>query len=226
MNTKLSASFILTIAICLCLNSGAQEKMITGMVNTFDSIPLMGVKVKVKSSKQAVFTDSLGRFSVNTLPKDRLTVSANGFFTQRVNLEEKIKFAAINLKLKPGDKNREYAIGYGHVSDKDKLNAIANLNNNDLDFNQYNNIYDLIKGRFAGVQVINGEIIIRGQNSFSSSNAALIIVDGIPVDAGMLNSIPPAQVKSINVLKDSSSAMYGVRGANGVVIIETRRGND
>ncbi|MDD2382131.1 MAG: TonB-dependent receptor plug domain-containing protein, partial [Mariniphaga sp.] len=156
----------------------------------------------------------------------KLTVSAKGFFTQKVKLEEKIKFAAINLNLKPGDKNREYAIGYGHVTDKDKLNALANLNEKDADFSQYSNIFDLIKGRFAGVQIINGEIIIRGQNSFSSSNAALIVVDGVPVDGSIIQSIPPAQVKSINVIKDGSSAIYGVRGANGVVIIETKRGND
>ncbi|MFA5588446.1 MAG: TonB-dependent receptor plug domain-containing protein, partial [Mariniphaga sp.] len=144
----------------------------------------------------------------------------------RVKLDEKIKLAAINLKLKPGEKNREYAIGYGHVSDRDKLNALASLTSSDMDFSQYSSIYDLIKGRFAGVQVVNGEVIIRGINSINSSSAALIIVDGVPVDGSALSSIPPIQVKSINVMKDGSSAIYGSRGANGVVLIETKRGND
>jgi len=103
---------------------------------------------------------------------------------------------------------------------------LATLNNNDIDFSQYSNIYDLIKGRFAGVQVVNGEIIIRGVNSINSSSAALIVVDGVPVDGSVLNSIPPVQVKSVNVIKDGSSAIYGSRGANGVVLIETRRGNE
>jgi TonB-dependent SusC/RagA subfamily outer membrane receptor len=130
------------------------------------------------------------------------------------------------LKLKPGERNREIAIGYGHVKDSEKLNAVANLNSDDMDFSQYSNIYELIRGRFAGVQVVNGEIIIRGINSINSSSAALIVVDGIPSSSSVLSSIPPVQVKSINVIKDGSSAIYGSRGANGVVLIETKKGGD
>lgn len=226
MNTKFFTPIILITAVCLTMLTTAQDRIIHGIVTTFDSIPLIDAQVQVRSTRQTVSTDTLGRFSVAVNPDDRLRVSASGFFNQRVKLEEKTKFAAINLKLKPGDKNREYAIGYGHVSDRDKLNALASLNSNDMDFTQYSNIYELIKGRFAGVQVVNGEIIIRGINSINSSSAALIIVDGVPVDGSALNSIPPVQVKSINVIKDGSSAIYGSRGANGVVLIETKRGND
>lgn len=226
MNTKITKSLLLLAVMSLSLISYSQEKIIHGVVTTFDSIPLIDAEVQVRSTKQTVLTDTLGMFSVPVNPGDRLKVSAAGFYNQKVKLEDKTKFAAINLKLKPGDKNREYAIGYGHVSDRDKLNALATLNSNDLDFSQYSNIYDLIKGRFAGVQITNGEIIIRGINSINSSSAALIIVDGVPVDGSALSSIPPVQVKSINVIKDGSSAIYGSRGANGVVLVETKRGND
>lgn len=226
MNTKFAKSILLLTAICLSLVSYSQEKVIHGVVTTFDSIPLIDAEIQVRSTKQTILTDTLGRFSVAVNPGDRLKVSAAGFFNQKVKLEDKTKFAAINLKLKPGEKSREYAIGYGHVSDRDKLNALASLNSKDLDFSQYSNVYDLIKGRFAGVQVVNGEIIIRGVNSINSSSAALIIVDGVPVDGSALNSIPPVQIKSVNVIKDGSSAIYGSRGANGVVLIETKRGND
>ncbi len=226
MKTRFITSILLITAVCLTMLATAQDRIIHGVVTTFDSIPLIDAQVQVRSTKQTVSTDTLGMFSVAVNPDDRLRVSASGFFNQRVKLEEKTKFAAINLKLKPGEKNREYAIGYGHVSDRDKLNALASLNSNDMDFTQYSNIYELIKGRFAGVQVVNGEIIIRGINSINSSSAALIIVDGVPVDGSALNSIPPVQVKSINVIKDGSSAIYGSRGANGVVLIETKRGND
>ncbi|MBW6534574.1 MAG: TonB-dependent receptor plug domain-containing protein [Mariniphaga sp.] len=226
MKTKLLTPLILITTFFFTFFTSAQDRIIHGVVTTFDSIPLIDAEVQVRSTKQTVLTDTLGMFSVAVNPGDRLKVSATGFFNQKVKLEEKTKFAAVNLKLKPGDKNREYAIGYGHVSDRDKLNALATLNSNDLDFSQYSNIYDLIKGRFAGVQVVNGEIIIRGINSINSSSAALIIVDGVPVDGSALNSIPPIQVKSINVIKDGSSAIYGSRGANGVVLIETKRGND
>jgi len=226
MNKKIFALFIVLAAVCVSIFATAQDRVIHGVVTTFDSIPLIDAEIQVRSTNQTVLTDTLGRFSVAVNSKDRLKVSANGFFNQKVKLEEKTKVVAVNLKLKPGDKNREYAIGYGHVSDRDKLNALASLNSNDMDFSQYSNIYELIKGRFAGVQVVNGEIIIRGINSINSSSAALIVVDGVPVDGSALSSIPPIQVKSINVIKDGSSAIYGSRGANGVVLIETKRGND
>ena len=218
--------FILLLSFVLSGNLQAQERIIHGKVTTFDSIPLIGATVKVKSTNQEILTDSLGYFTAACDKKDKLKVFAHGFFRQNVKLTEKIKVAAINLKLKPGEEGREHAVGYGHVKDADKLNAVASLNKGDLDFSQYNNIYELIKGRFAGVQVTNAGIIIRGINSINSSNAALIVVDGIPTDASALNSIPPVQVKSINVIKDGSSAIYGSRGANGVVIIETKRGGD
>lgn len=226
INKVFKLIFTITIAAFFSVYASAQNKIIHGVVTTFDSIPLIDAEVKVRSTGQTVLTDTLGRFTVPVNQKEKLKVSAQGFFNQKVKLEENTKYAAINLKLKPGEKNREYAIGYGHVSDREKLNALATLNNSDVDFSQYSNIYDLIKGRFAGVQVINGEIIIRGINSINSSSAALIVVDGVPVDGSALSSIPPVQVKSINVIKDGSSAIYGSRGANGVVLIETKRGDD
>lgn len=204
----------------------AQERVVHGIVTTFDSIPLIGADVKVKSTKQTVLTDTLGRFSVAIDKEDKLKVGAEGFYNLKVKIEESVKFAAVNLKLKPGEKNREIAIGYGHVADRDKLNALAQLNNNDADFSQYSTIEELIKGRFAGVQIINGEVIIRGISSINSSNAALIVLDGVPTSGDILRSLPPTQVKSINVIKDGSSAIYGSRGANGVVLIETKRGGD
>lgn len=226
MTKKILTPLFLLAAVYFALSAGAQDKIIHGMVTTFDSIPLSGAEVRIKSTKQTILTDSLGRFSATVNPGDKLKVSAYGFYNQKVKLEEKIKFAAINLKLKPGEKNREYAIGYGHVTDRDKLSALANLNSNDMDFSQYSTIQELIQGRFAGVQIVNGEVIIRGINSINSSSAALVIVDGVQVGGSVLNSIPPTQVSSINVIKDGSAAIYGSRGANGVLIIETKRGDN
>lgn len=219
-------SFVFAAILSFTFYVGAQEKIVHGVVTTFDSIPIINAEVIVRSTKQKVLTDTLGRFSVSVNEGERLKVRANGFFNQKVKLNEKTKYVAVNLNIKPGEKNRQYAIGYGHVSDENKLNALATLQKNDVDFSQYSNLFDLIKGRFAGVQVINGEIIIRGINSISNSNAALIVVDGVPVGNNALASIPPVQVKTINVLKDGGSAIYGSRGANGVVIIETKRGGD
>lgn len=226
MNIKVNIFLATMIAVFLSSFSHAQERTIQGIVTTFDSIPLIDAEVENRATKQTVLTDSTGRFLIQANEGDKLKIKARGFFNEKAEIEEKTKYMAVNLKMKPGEKNREYAIGYSKVSDRDKLNALAQIDNNDVDFSQYNNIYDLIKGRFAGVQVMNGEIIIRGINSINSSSAALIVVDGVPVDGSVLNSIPPVQVKSINVIKDGSAAIYGSRGSNGVLIIETRRGGD
>lgn len=205
----------------------AQDKVIQGVVTTFDSIAVIGADVRVKSTKQIFKTDTLGRFSARVNANDKLKIIAKGFNSYNVKLAENTKSVAVNLKLKPGPKAREYAIGYGYVKDVDKLNAMSRISKNDIDFSKYSSMHELIRGRFAGVQVqSNGDIIIRGVNSLTLSSAALIVVDGIPVDKSALYSISPINVSSINVLKDGSAAIYGSRGANGVVLIETRRGGD
>lgn len=219
-------AIVFTVFFLFNPNIYAQDRIVHGRVFTFDSIPLVGAEVEVKSTKQMVKTDSVGNFSIGCGKEDQLKVSAKGFTSAKFKVDEKIKIAIINMKLKPGEKNREIAIGYGYVLDADKLNAVATLNNKDVDFSQYSNMYELIQGRFAGVQISNGEVIIRGVNSINSSSGALIILDGTPVDDSILRTLPPTQVKSINVIKDGSAAIYGSRGANGVVIIESKKGND
>jgi len=226
MNTN-TKNFLVILFALFMLNSNAQDRIIHGMVTTFDSIPVVGAEIVVKSTKQVVKSDTLGRFSVGVIGNDKFKVKAQGFNTASVKLKDNIKVVAVNLKLKPGEKGRAYAIGYGHVLDKEKLNAVSQLNKDDVDFSMYSNMYELMRGRFSGVQIqSNGDIIIRGINSIMGSSAALIVVDGMVVDKSTLNSLPPVQVKSINVIKDGSSAIYGSRGANGVVIIETKRGGE
>ena len=90
MKTKIFFPVILLAVVCSAFISNAQERLVHGVVTTFDSIPLIDAQVKVISSKQTVLTDTLGRFSVSTNPKDKLKVSAAGFFNQTVKLYEKI----------------------------------------------------------------------------------------------------------------------------------------
>lgn len=226
MKTRISLTLLALFSI-VTVNSFAQERFVHGIVTTFDSIVVVGAEVMLKSSKEVVHTDSLGQFKVKVDGKDKLKISAKGFVNQNVKLEEKIKLVAVNLKLKEGEKAREYAIGYGYVKDGEKLNALAQMTSDDVDFSQYTNMYDLMRGRFAGVQVqSNGDIIIRGVNSINLSSAALIVVDGVQVDGSVMSTLVPSQVRSINIIKDGSAAIYGSRGANGVVVIETKKGLD
>lgn len=226
MNAAFSKFAIFLLSLLVILQANAQEKRLRGIVTVFDSIPLCGANVKVSGTKQTVLTDSMGLFSVSCKMTDKIKVSAKGFYNQTVKIDEKVTFAAINLKLVPGDRNRETALGFVKVSDHEKLNALASLNSSDIDYSQYRTVFEAISGRFPGVSIVGGDIIIRGNNSISGPTPALIIIDGMPSTSAALNALNTANIKSINVIKDGSSAIYGSRGANGVLVVETKTGND
>jgi TonB-dependent SusC/RagA subfamily outer membrane receptor len=222
----ISKLVILALNVLLVFAAHAQEKVLNGIVTTFDSIPLNGAVVKVSGTKQTVFTDSLGQFSVQCNLTDKIKVSAKGFYNQSVKIETKVVYAAVNLKLMAGEKNRELALGIVRTSDYDKLNALASLNSNDIDYSQYRTVFDAIKGRIPGVAIVGGDIIIRGNSSISGPTPALIVVDGVRSTSAALNAMNPAVIKSISVIKDGSSAIYGSQGANGVLVVETKTGRD
>ena len=96
------------------------------------------------------------------------------------------------------------------------------MNSQEINYSNYNNIYDIIRGRFTGVEVRGDDIIIRGGTSVLGSDAALLVLDGLIVDSGTFRSISTIDVSSINVLKGSDATIYGSRGANGVVIVTTK----
>lgn len=204
----------------------AQERVIHGKISTLENISVYNAKIIALGTKQEVFSDSAGLFSIPCKKKDKLKITAHGFYNLKVKVTEKEKFVLANLRLKPGVENREYATGYGHITDATRLNAIGNLNSDDLDFSRYNNMYELIRGQFPGVEVKGGEIIIRNTVTMTSNIGALIILDGRSIDLATFESLLPSDVRSINIIKDASAAMYGVKGANGVVVIETKRGGD
>lgn len=209
----------------------AQDKTLIGKVTTFDSIPLIGVDVQVKSTKMMYETDSLGRFQVFCNPEDRLEISANGFYSQKVKIEKEIRMIFVNLKLKKGENNLELAgryvnVGYGYVDSKSLLNAVSSLNKNDIDFSVYTSMFDLIQGQFPGVTVDGNKIVVRGTKTIygAETDAALLVIDGMIVSTQDFANLSPLDVQSVDVLKDGSSSVYGARGANGVVLVETKKG--
>lgn len=124
-----------------------------------------------------------------------------------------------------GDNNDEVNIGYGSTK-KDKLTtSVSQLDIDQKQIGGYSNIYDYMRGKVPGVTVMgsgaNAKILIRGISSINSSTDPLILVDGSPMtDISMIN---PSDIKSVSVLKDASSSIYGSRGANGVILITTKR---
>ncbi len=229
INSKRKTLILLFLFFVSCVF--AQDKTLVGKVTTFDSIPLIGVDVLVKSTKQMVNTDSLGRFRVFCNSEDKLEISAKGFYTQKVKVDNEIRLIFVNLKMKTGDNNMDMAsryvnVGYGYVDSKSLLNAVSSLNKNDLDFSMYTSMFDLIQGQFPGVTVEGNKIVVRGTKTFfgAESNSALLVVDGIIVNTQDFANLSPLDVQSIDVLKDGSSSIYGSRGANGVVLVVTKKG--
>lgn len=225
---------LLLFSVLLSTNAFSQDKTLVGQVTVFDSIPLSGVNVWVKSTGQTTQTDSLGRFQVFcNSKKDKLKLEANGFYPKKVKVPKDIRMMLVNLKLKKGNDNLDMAeryvsVGYGHVNEKVLANAISSLNEKEQDFSKYRDMYDLIQGQFPGVSVEGNSIVVRGTKTFygEQGNAALLVIDGIIVSSQDFANLSPLDVKSVDVLKDGSSSVYGSRGANGVVIVQTKKGND
>lgn len=219
-------NFILFFFLLIYGTLSAQERYIEGIVTTYDSIAVIGADIQIKSTKMIVKTDTLGCFKTKVSSKDKLKIKAKGFTTQNIKIDENTKHIKINLILQPTEEAVKYAIGYGYIKDKEKLNAIRQLSNKN-DFSDYNNIYDLIKDRFPEVDVDGNEIFVRQNNSLSTKESALIVIDGIIYeDNDRLEMLPLTEIKSINIIKDSGTAIYGYRGGNGVVVIETKKGNE
>ncbi|MCF7561745.1 TonB-dependent receptor plug domain-containing protein [Sabulilitoribacter multivorans] len=200
--------------------SYSQERIVTGQVTTFKKIAVVNAEIKVQSSKVTVLTDTTGYFKVSCSPKDKIKISANGFISQKIKLDEKTNDLSINLKFKPSEKNIDVAIGYGHIKEKDKTFSLTSIRSEtNSQFAQFSNIIDIILNSSPSIAIKNGEIIIRGESSLNGSSAALILVNGSEVNMSQLSAIQPLDVKSIDILKGSGGAIYGVRGANGVVLI-------
>jgi len=225
MKGILVSIIILISALIIQMESFAQTVMVRGEVVTFDSIPVINANVKVKSSKLEVKTNTNGQFETECTAADLLTISASGFYSEKVKIDDKSGKVMVNLKLKSGDKNLNAAINNGHVSDAENFRALATNDDMEEDFSKYANIYEIIEGRFPGVQISQGYIIIRGANRLNVSpaeNAALIVVDGVINDNSILRTLPTSLVKSIKIMKEGSNVIYGARGTNGVVQIKTK----
>jgi TonB-dependent SusC/RagA subfamily outer membrane receptor len=200
----------------------SQTRVIHGKLTAFNTYPVQHVVVTSKKGKSATESDSLGRFSIVCLDHDIIKIKPKAFRPVSRRVDPNTDSLVINLVFIDSKKNRDIAVGFGYVKEKDLTFAVSNLQQENNEFCHYSNIYELIKGRFAGVVVENNQVIIRGRNSINSSTEALYVVDGATVNS--IDWISPCDISTINVLKDASASVYGSRGSNGVVIIETKRG--
>lgn len=206
------------------------QKQIKGIVKDSHGDPLIGVTIGIKGSSKATLTDIDGNYVIS-VPTDtkRLTATYVGMKTQ----EQAIVGNVINFVMEDTNSQLEeiVVIGYGTVKRKDLTGSVSSVKGEAIQNIPVSNLAEAITGRLAGVQVTSTEgspdaelkISVRGGGSVTGDNSPLYIVDGFPTSS--ISDIPASDVESIDVLKDASStAIYGSRGANGVILITTKSG--
>ena len=206
-----------------------QTKQATGHV-TDSQGPLIGATIMEKGTNNGTVTDFEGNFSLNVKPGATLVISYVGYESQEIKAGDNLR---VNLKEDGHVVNEVVVIGYGTQRREAVTGSVANIGGEKLNQIAATNAAQALQGRVAGVLMTQTsskpgaemQIRIRGQRSLSASNDPLIVLDGIPF-MGQLSDINPADIKSMDILKDASAtAIYGSRGANGVIIITTVKGS-
>lgn len=194
---------------------------------------LIGVAVSLKgTTNRATLTDKDGNYAIRVSKSDALTFSYLGYNSISL-VAGTLKDGTVKLKSRPSALNEVVVIGYGEVKRGDLTGSVGEVKMEDIQKAPVATIDQALAGRIAGVQVSSNEgqpgggmdIVIRGGNSLTQSNSPLYVIDGFPMEDPSLASINPQDIKSMSVLKDASAtAIYGSRGANGVIVIETKDG--
>ncbi|GAA4823737.1 TonB-dependent receptor [Algivirga pacifica] len=219
----------------------AQDKVVSGTVTDENGDPLPGVSVLLKGTSKGVATDFDGNY---TLPletgQETLVVSYVGYQTQEVTVGNQ---STMNIQLVPDSEQMEevVVIGYGTAKKEDVTGSVQAVTAADFNQGAINSPQELLNGKLPGVQITTGggapgagaTIRIRGGSSLNANNDPLIVIDGVPLDndgvSGMrnpLNTINPNDIETFTVLKDASStAIYGSRASNGVILITTKKGS-
>lgn len=209
------------------------QTVLKGKVVDEKNLPLPGAGIKLKLSGKATATSDDGTFSISASADEKtLIVSSIGYPSQEIDIKPGV--TNYNITLTPDSKNLNevVVIGYGTQKRRDVTGSIVSLSGSAIKEVPAANIQQALQGRMAGVEVqsvgtrpgAGAQIRIRGERSINASNDPLFVVDGIPY-GGTLNDINPDDIASLDVLKDASAtAIYGSRGANGVVLITTKRG--
>lgn len=227
------------------------QQLITGTVTDTSKTPLLGVSILIKGKAKGTTTNSNGAYKLQVQPTDTLVFSYMGYKTVEIPISER---SVINVQLQEDSNMLNTVtinVGYYAVKDKKRTGSISRITAKEIEKQPVNTPLEALQGRMAGVNIVQTsgvagggfEVKIRGQNSIMAGNTPLYIIDGVPYDSqslgaknssgtiipggniSPLNAINPAIIKSIEVLKDAdATAIYGSRGANGVVLITTKKG--
>lgn len=212
----------------------AKTRTVVGSVVDFETgEPIIGASVAVVGKSVGTISDLDGNFSIRVKGEDvKLEVSFIGYEKQAVPVVEGKR---LTVRLRPVSELLEEVIitAYGSGARKDLTGAIAKANVQDMRKAPVFNFEESLAGRVAGVQVTSSDgqpgsdlqIVIRGNNSVTQDNSPLYVVDGFPLEMAVGNMLNPEEIESIEILKDASAtAIYGARGANGVILVTTKKG--
>lgn len=230
MKTRLTMIFA---SLFLCLGTALAQTEVNGtVVSSEDGQPVIGASIQAAGTNIGVVTDLDGKFSL-TMPKGKtvLRVSYVGMETVEVVGKRNMR---IVLNADQTDLDEVMVVAYGTAKKSSFTGSADNINGEKLELRPISNVAKGIEGQATGVQVTSASgqpgsapsIRIRGYGSINASSTPLYVVDGIPYD-GSLSSLNPSDIESMTILKDASAgALYGARGANGVVMITTKKGKE
>jgi len=234
MRTIFYTTFICVILLCVNAASVlAQQRQVTGIVTDAEGITLPGVTIVVKGTATRTVSDVKGSYTINAPGGATLIFTFIGMQSREIAVGAQQSKLDVTLQNATRDLNDVVVVGYGVTKKRDVTGSVGSIKGSDLNRVPSGNVDQLLQGKIAGVQVMapsgqpgaGATIRVRGYGSRSDANA-LVVIDGIPLgDAGDIKQVNPDDIESIEVLKDaSSSAIYGSRGANGVILITTRKG--
>jgi len=230
--TNLKKGILFTIMCLFSITIFAQNITVRGNVSDGSGESLIGVTVQVEGTSVGTVTDADGNFILPNVPSNAtLIISYVGMNSQNISVNDR---TVINVILEDDTELLEevVVVGYGTMRKSDVTGAMAVVSAEELSTKPVTNAFEALQGKVAGVDITSsqrpgelGSIRIRGNRSLSATNSPLYVVDGVVLSSGGIESINPRDIESINVLKDASStAIYGSRGANGVILVTTKRG--
>jgi TonB-dependent SusC/RagA subfamily outer membrane receptor len=231
-------NFIMIICVfCLLLPAYGQKNnkklTITGVVLDLNQRPVSGAMIFIDNQKTNVLTDEKGFYKIKVKPSVKLIsvfTLMNGMNEAQIdgrttiNFNLKTAFTAPKTNAQNQSNNETVDMGYGTVKKKDLTKQVDKIDGTRNKYASYRNIYDMIRGEVAGVQVNGNSITIQGPTSINGDNQPLFVVDGSTVSS--LDGISPSMVKSIQVLKGAAAAIYGSSGSAGVILINLLGGGD
>ncbi|KAA6345902.1 TonB-dependent receptor SusC [termite gut metagenome] len=235
--------------LAFCQKASAQNIGVSGVVSDESGYPIIGASVLVKGTSTGTITDLNGLYSIDAPANGTLRFSYIGYADQEHPVNSR---TIINVTLKESNVGLDevVVVGYGTVKKRDLTGAVASVSSEQLKGRSYSNAMQSLAGQMSGVQVLQvsgapgfaPSIKVRGSSSINSGTNPLYVIDGVPLDdpsqstgqdtgdsftanRNPMNFINPNDIESIEVLKDASSAaIYGSRGANGIVLITTKQG--